>query len=274
MLGLYAAASVVMAATGALGFLPALAAGRWGFRRLLVGSLMAYCLGTVSRIFYTQPLVVIVGAAIGGLGAGASLSAVRPRLMQITSESNRPAALARRENVGLTATLLAPVVLSLMIIFLAKDAYVVTLIISGVAIAACLLLAPSSISGGAQTTPDDEARGRRKVGAPRLLGASVFLLGSLGGLYTAFVNPFAVVILVERGLSSATASIVISVVAAVRLIYVWLLGRRGLGSEFSRFISHELIIASMTIIAAILVSPWLSALLIPPRDRGSGLGLL
>ncbi len=101
-----------------------------------------------------------------------------------------------------------------------------------------------------------------------MLGASVFLLGSLGGLYTAFVNPFAVVILVERGLSSAIASIVISVVAAVRLIYVWLLGRRGQGSEFSRFISHELIIASMTIIAAILVSPWLSALLIVLRAIG------
>lgn len=263
----------VMAGTGALGFLPALASRRFDIRTVLASSLILYSSGVVFRLFVESWTIAIVGGALAGIGAGAVLALTRPWLVEITSEDSRPRALSLRETVAQTVGLLSPLVLSALILVTEdqRKASGLSLVVSASLLVISVTLLPRSritteeIDGGGRTTTTATAMAR----LPRAMGSAIFALGALGGVYTAMFNPYLVLILLDTSVSLVVAPILVSVLVITRTAYVLVLGRRPPSNEYHRFLGHEGAIGVLTILAA-FAAPVLAVILLACRATAAG----
>lgn len=227
-----------------------------------IGSAL-YAIGLMLRAFPDSALIAIMSGLVAGLGASASINALRVWMLELATEETTHKWVGIKSSTTALGTALGCLIAGLLPNYFSGDSSLQAILFC---VGAILLLVSSIFAFSANKSSLITSPVRRNppwtefknlFQIERRLVLFTFVIGALTGFYVSFISPYLPVIMKQRGLSIGSIGVSIGCFSLIRFFIDPLIAKsvgKRKNSMLKIFISAELIILAVTGVFALPIS--------------------
>lgn len=278
----FGASYSAMALTGYFSFFTGHLTDLWGFRRSFTIGCVLYAFGLALRIFPEGFAIAIASGVLAGAGASTALSALRLRMLDLSTSETRVHLVGIKSATNALGTALGcGLAGALPLVMTAADpANGMKALLSASAVMMLLLAVAVNFVGRKHESVVVKLKEAPVVAKPwshfsalfrehRVLAVTTSAIGVMTGLYVSFITPYLPLIMKENGLDLLSIGLSTASFALIRFFvdpFIAQIISKRQGDEFKIYVQAEIVIALLTAAFLLSISKWAFVLLLFMRS--------